>query len=444
MRLCVFVAYFMNVFKNNIVTVFGLAKSGIAAAKKLASLGAKVLVTDIKAEADPALLKELKQLGIAIELGGHSAKAIAGAELIVVSPGIHLDIPILEEAKQKGIPIISEIELAYCLLTKPIIAVTGTNGKTTTTTLIGELLKAGGKKVAVAGNIGYPLVAVDDQDLDYIVAEISSYQLETIDKFQPWISVILNIQPDHLDRHGSMEEYIKQKARIFKNQTSDDYLVFNGDDSAVKKMVKQAKVKLIEFSKKHPEIITLAPGEIKIPGRHNLENALAAASAAYLCGVDKQTVAQVLKTFPGVEHRIEFITSINGVEFYNDSKATNPDSTLVAIETFKDRGLILILGGRDKGVALDTLVSEIRQHVKAVVLVGEATQRFNEALTKAGYKNIYFADSMKGAAERSLKLGAPGDIALLSPACASFDMFSNFEERGRVFKQAVGELAQNN
>lgn len=429
----------MNNFKGKHITVFGLAKSGIAAAKKLVSLGANVTVSEIKpaSDIDTQVLKELQELEIDLELGGHSSKAIEFAEMLVVSPGIHLDIPILFEAKKKGITIISEIELAYRILSKPMIAVTGTNGKTTTTTLIGELLKAGGKKVAVAGNIGAPLVEVNDANLDYIVAEISSYQLETTVGFKPWISVILNISPDHLERHKSMEEYIGRKARIFMNQKSDDYVIFNMDDPEVTRIVKKAKAKLVGFTKSDQEIITLLPSEIKLPGRHNLENALAAAQAAYLCGVDKKTVADVLRIFSGVEHRIEFVSEIKGAEFYNDSKATNPDSTLVALETFKGRGIILILGGRDKGVALDTLSQKVKEGVKAVVLIGEASQRFNNALAQVNFLNIYEAHSMEEAVKVAADLAKPRDIVLLSPACASFDMFSNFEERGRVFKDAV-------
>ncbi|MDD5382889.1 MAG: UDP-N-acetylmuramoyl-L-alanine--D-glutamate ligase, partial [Candidatus Margulisbacteria bacterium] len=362
----------------------------------------------------------------------------------VVSPGVHLDLPVLERAKKNGTPIISEVELAYRLLKKPIIAVTGTNGKTTTATLIGEMLRAGGKRVAVAGNIGDPLVAVDDPDLDLIVAEISSYQLETTIEFKPWISVILNIQPDHLERHGSMDEYIKQKARIFRNQTGDDYLVYNQDDPAVVKMAKIAKVKLVGFTKAKPGIITLPPEEIKIPGKHNLENSLAAASVAYLCGVSKGTVAEVLRTFPGVEHRIVYAGTINGVEFYNDSKGTNPDSTLVAIDTFPGRGIVLILGGRDKGTDLAPLVQKVKQKVKAVVLVGEAAKRFESALKGGGFKSIYHSGfSLPDAVKRSLELAAGSDLVLFSPACASFDMFKNFEERGRAFKSLVRGLQPN-
>ncbi|MEE8638422.1 MAG: UDP-N-acetylmuramoyl-L-alanine--D-glutamate ligase [Candidatus Margulisiibacteriota bacterium] len=432
----------MDDLKNKKVAVFGIAKSGIASARKLVSLGARVTVTEIKpaSDLDSTVLEELQNLQVDMELGGHSSKVIESAEMIVVSPGVHLDISILKEAKQRRIPIISEIELAYRLLSKPIIAVTGTNGKTTTTTLIGELLKAGGKRVAVAGNIGSPLVEVDDAQLDYIVAEISSYQLESIDEFKPWISVILNIQPDHLERHKTMDEYIHQKARIFMNQSSHDYVIFNMDDPQVAKMVKGARAKLVGFTRSNSEIITLAPSEIKIPGRHNLENALAAVQAAYLCGVEKKTVAEVLRTFPGIEHRIEFVSKINGIEFYNDSKATNPDSTLVALETFQGRGIILILGGLDKGVTLDTLCHKVKEGVRDVVLIGAATKRFKEALEKAGYAKIHLAHSLEEAVQTSSHLGKAGDVVLLSPACASFDRFSNFEERGRVFKEAVRKI----
>jgi UDP-N-acetylmuramoylalanine--D-glutamate ligase len=420
--------------KNKKVTVIGLGKSGIAAARKLVAVGAKVRATDSKASVDTG---GIEKLGVEVELGGHTSKFIEGADLIVVSPGVHLDIPVLEEAKKKGVRVISEIELAFQFLGKPIIAVTGTNGKTTTATLIGEMLKAGGKKVAVAGNIGNPLVEVGDRDLDFVVAEISSYQLEAIARFRPWISVILNIQPDHLERHGAMEEYIKQKARVFMNQRGDDYVIYNEDDPEVKRMVLSAKCHVLGFSKvKAAEIITIKPEEIKIPGRHNLENSLAAASVAYLCGVPRERVAEVLRTFPGVEHRIEYVVTINGIEFYNDSKGTNPDSTAVAIDTFPGRGIVLILGGRDKGVSLDQLVGKVKKHVKAVVLVGEAAERFERALRDGGFNAVHQADfSMEEAVGKSFSLASKGDLVLFSPACASFDMFNNYEERGRVFKQ---------
>ena len=429
-------------YKNKNITIFGMAKSGIASAKKLAHLGAKVTVTETKAasEIEAGTMADLKGLAVKLEFGGHTLDAIYSADLIVVSPGVHLDIPVLEAAKKRDIPIISEIELASGLLTKPIIAVTGTNGKTTTTTLIGEMLKAAGKRIAVAGNIGYPLVAVEDKELDFIVAEISSYQLETVQSFHPWISVILNIQEDHLERHRSMAEYMLQKMRIFMNQDENDFLVYNAEDRFVPSMVKTAKAKLVPFNKLETEILGIRPDEIQIPGKHNLENALASAWAASLAGVAQSTIGQVLKAFPGVEHRIEYVTEIAGVKYYNDSKGTNPDSTLVALDTFSGKRLILILGGRDKGVSLDAMCKKIQAGVKAVILMGEATERFKTELEKYAYTNIYLADSMAGAVKQAKHLSKSGEIVLLSPACASFDMFKNYEERGKAFKAEVLKL----
>jgi len=431
----------MRDFKNKKVTIFGAGKSGTASARKLVSLGALVTITEVKKELEPKIWQELTSLGVKLELGGHTASSIEKAEVIVLSPGVHLDLPLLEEARAKGIPIVSEIELAYWFLSKPIIAVTGTNGKTTTTTLIGEMLKAGGKKISVAGNIGNPLVEVNDSELDYVVAEVSSYQLEAIDRFHPWISVILNLQPDHLERHHSMEEYLRQKARIFQNQGKHDYLVYNLEDAWVVKMVQPAQAKLVGFSWKRIDFLPLRPEEIKIPGRHNLENSLAAAAVADLCGISQAKVAEVLRSFPGVEHRIEYVLTLKGVEFYNDSKATNPDSTLVALEAFPGREIVLILGGRDKGVDLGKLMQKIKERVKAAVLIGEAAAKFEEALRAVGYENFYHAGfSMEKAVKMAFSLALPKGLVLLSPACASFDMYQNFEERGKDFKSTCQKL----
>lgn len=429
-------------FANKHITVIGLGITGMAVAKRLAAMGSQVLVTDVKPASafKPELVEELKKLKVQFEFNNHTSQVLAKAQLIVISPGVHLDLPVLSEARERGLAIISEIELASQLLEKPIIAVTGTNGKTTTTALIGEILKAGGKRVAVAGNIGYPLVSVDDSDLDFMVAEISSYQLEAITSFRPWISVMLNIQEDHLERHHSMQEYISQKARIFMNQDQNDFCVYNADDPLVSSLVKRTKSKLIPFAKSNLETIGLKPQEIRIPGRHNLENALAAAQVALLCGVSRETIASVLRSFSGVSHRFEFVAEVKGIKFYDDSKATNPDSTLVALETFSGQEVILILGGRDKGVSLSALCKKIKGEVKKVVLMGEATDRFKKELNKFGIFNIHLVGSMDEAVKYSFRLGIPGDIVLLSPACASFDMFTNFEERGRVFKESVGNL----
>ncbi|MFA5114144.1 MAG: UDP-N-acetylmuramoyl-L-alanine--D-glutamate ligase [Candidatus Margulisiibacteriota bacterium] len=409
--------------KGKKVAIFGLGKSGLAAKDKLSALGAVIRTTDSK-------------------VSPHTLDDIAGADLIVVSPGVHLDIPVLREAKKRGIKIVAELELASWFIKKPIVAITGTNGKTTTTTLVGEMLKAAGRRVFVGGNIGAPLAGIADADLDYIVAEVSSYQLEACDTFKPYVSVLLNIQPDHLERHHTMAEYIQQKARIFANQTGDDYLVYNEDDPEVKKMVLGARCRVLGFAKERAaEIITIKPEEIKIPGKHNLENALAAAQAAALCGVPTAVVAEVLKTFPGVEHRIEYAVTVNGVDFYNDSKGTNPDSTMVAIDTFPGRGIVLILGGKDKGTDLQPLARKIRERVKAVVTIGEAAERFTAALKAAGYDQVYPAGfSLADAVKQAQGLAKSGDLVLFSPACASFDMFNNYEERGRAFKQLCRSL----
>ncbi len=422
-------------FKGRRVTIFGAGKTGQAVARKLVGLGADVFVTEERSTLDVDVMRALRSLDVRLELGGHTAGATEDADLIIVSPGVHADLPVLNDARKRGVPIQSEIELAYRFIEKPIIAVTGTNGKTTTTTLIGEMLRAGRKRVAVAGNIGDPLIDVDDTALDLVVAEISSYQLECIDRFKPWISVLLNIQPDHLERHHTMEEYTRQKARVFMNQGNDDFIVYNMDDPAVTAVVKCAQARLIGFSKESSEIITLAPEQIRIPGKHNLENALAAAQVAYLCGIGKEVVAQVLRDFPGVEHRIEYVTQKRGVRFFNDSKGTNPDSTRVAIETFAGSGIVLILGGKEKGVPLEPLARLVKERVKAAVLIGEAAPKFEAALRKAAFNKFHnLGFSLEEAVKQAFALAESGDVVLFSPACASFDMFSNYEERGKAFK----------
>ena len=436
------------------IAVFGAGKSGIAVARKLGK--DRVFLTEAKKDIDPKVMRSLKMLKVPFELGGHTEKALNGTDLIVLSPGVPADIPILKKAKQRHIPVIGEIELAYSFLKKPIIAVTGTNGKTTTTALIGQMLKDNGYKTAVAGNIGYPLISVNDPKLDYIVAEISSYQLETVRRFKPWISVILNITEDHLTRHKTMEEYAKAKAVIFKNQGKKDHLIFNIDDKRVAKISRSAKCNKIAFSRisrqkggafieggmiyfKNKEIC--AVDDIRIKGEHNIENSLAALSAAMLCNVSPASIRKTLMNFKGVEHRIEYVKRTKGVSFYNDSKGTNPDSTIVAIRTlYPAHDIILILGGRDKMTDLTQMCKEVKEHVKDVVLLGEAKDRFSKNLKKCGYKRLHKASNFADAVKRSYKLAGPGDAVLLSPACASFDMFSNFEERGKVFKKIVANI----
>lgn len=445
------------------VTVIGLGRTGAAVARRLRDLGERVLITEVleAGKIDSTLLAEMEALGIDLELGEHSTRWVKESKLIVVSPGVHLDIPALVEAKKLEVPIISEIELAFQLLHKPLIAVTGTNGKTTTTTLIGEIFKNAGKRVAVAGNIGYPLISVDDFKLDLIVAEISSYQLESVVTFKPWISIILNITEDHLERHRTMEEYESLKGRIFLNQDREDFFIYNTDDSRVAELARLARTKLIPFSQrkilkegvcvKNGKIISLMAGkefsickanEIRIKGEHNLENSLAAIAAAFLCGVSPKVISKTLREFRGVEHRIEYVAEIDGVIFINDSKGTNPRATITALKTFRQQNtrIILIAGGKDKGGDLEEFLGVVKDSVKEVVLIGEATERFREALGLSGFFNIHCAGSISEAVNKAFKLASSGDILLLSPACASFDMFKNFEERGQAFKQAVRNL----
>jgi len=449
-------------FKGKKITVLGFGRSGYAVSKRLNSLGANVLLSE-KKERDAfekAKIAELESSGVRMEFGGHTSSSLNGTDLLVVSPGVHPDIEIVDEAKKKSIEIISELELAHSLISKPIIAVTGTNGKTTTATLIGEMLVAGGKRAAVAGNIGHPISLVDDSGLDYVVAEVSSYQLEAIKNFRPRISIILNITEDHLERHKTMEEYARLKARIFANQKQEDFHVYNLDDPIVAGLSASAKSKLIPFSRKEePEngfylrgsnLMFSVNGEkstiinaekIFIKGEHNIENVLAASAAAFLSGVDVRTISGVIENFKGVPHRIEYVASVSEVSFYNDSKGTNANSTIVALRALNDR-IILIAGGCDKGGDLTNLVGEAKKRVKAVVLIGEAKRRFRENFSKLGYSSIHEADTMEDAVEKAFNLGGSGDKVLLSPACASFDMFLDYEQRGAVFKSVVHSLAK--
>jgi UDP-N-acetylmuramoylalanine--D-glutamate ligase len=447
-------------FKGKNALVLGLGRSGCAVSKRLCSLGAGVSISEQRQEIDldSEKISELRQLGVKMEFGGHTLKFLRDADVLVLSPGVHLDIPLVEEAMRKKIEILSEIEFAYRVLTKPIIAMTGTNGKTTTTTLVGEMLKAGGKRVAVCGNIGDPISAVDDKDIDLIVAEISSYQLEAVKYFKPRISVILNITEDHLERHKTMVEYSRLKGRIFMNQDADDHFVYNIDDPLIVGLSKTCRAKKTPFSRirelkggfsvRGDELVVSFDGraekiidrdEMFIKGEHNVENALAASAAANLAGVPIGTISKVLKTFRGVPHRIEYVATISGVHFYNDSKGTNADSTVVALKALRDR-VILIAGGKDKGGDLTRLVDTAKSSVKDLILIGEAKDRFRENFAKSNFKKIHEAGSMEDAVAMAFKLGEAGDKVLLSPACASFDMFRDYEHRGDVFKECVNSL----
>lgn len=430
-------------YKNKNIAILGLGKSGEAVARKLLALGARVTISEkrLREKCDFSLIEELSSLGVIFEFGEHSLATVSNKQFIVVSPGIHLNIPQIKEARKHGTMVISEIEFAFRFLHKPIIAVTGTNGKTTTATLIHEMLIAGGKKAALAGNIGTPLITIDDHFIDFIVVEVSSYQLEAISSFRPWISLMLNITPDHMERHKSMEEYAKTKARIFVNQGKTDYLIYNDKDEIVKKIVESSKARKIAFNNKG---IFFDPKEINLKGEHNIENIMAASLAAELCGVPRTSIRETLFNFKGVPHRIEHIKTIDRVDYYNDSKATNPDSTVKALEAISNddqtKNIILILGGVDKGVSLSGLINSIKKTTKTIILIGEAAIRFNNELIQSGFSNIKFAESMDEAVRIAKDISIEGDQVLLSPACASFDMFLNFEDRGRVFRKVVEAL----
>jgi UDP-N-acetylmuramoylalanine--D-glutamate ligase len=436
------------------ILVVGMARSGLAAARLLKSRGEDVFVSDA---GRPGITAELDSLGIAWETGKHTTDRFLTADEIVVSPGVASDIPPLEAARAKGVPIVSEVELAWRYLKGNVVAITGSNGKTTTTTLVGEILKAAGRVVQVGGNIGTAMCGlVDTSSAQTVnVIEVSSFQLDGIRKFRPHTAALLNITPDHLDRYDSFAAYRASKFRIFENQTEHDSAVLNRDDPQVWPADKAIRARLNFFSRNaftgdgafrsegrlhlNGEFV-MSVSDVPLRGEHNVENVLASMAITAGYGVPTPTLAKAIADFRGVEHRIEYVASVGGIEFFNDSKATNVDSAIKAVESFPS-GLILILGGKDKGAPYEPLVEAMRGKVKFVVLIGEASEKI--AKTIADSFPCSPATSMKEAVSRARELGRPGDVVLLSPACASFDMFENFEHRGREFKKAVQELIRH-
>ncbi len=438
------------------ISILGAGRSGIACANLLQRLGAQVFLSEIKMKEEVENLNQLNKY-IATEFGGHSEKILL-SDLLVPSPGIHLDIPVIEKAKEKKIPLYSELEIAWRLIKpKLTVAITGTNGKSTTTALVGEIFRSAGEKTVVAGNIGYPLSqAVPEIDAKTIVVlEVSSYQLELVDRFHPQIAVILNITPDHLERHESMKNYSQTKARIYENQTKKDYAVFNADDKYCRELARDCPSQVIFFSRQkklddgvffdgknisiqlsNQPTSQLSP-TLKIPGPHNIENVLSATAISIAAGLSPEIIVKGLNSFKGLEHRLEFVREINRVKFINDSKGTNPDSVLVALKSFSSP-IILIMGGRDKGSPYTPLVPLIKEKVRAILLIGEAEE--NIARELAGTTKIISCGTLDKAVNKAYALASPGEIVLLSPACASFDQFRNFEERGKVFKNLVGQL----
>lgn len=444
--------------------VIGAARSGLAAAQYLAQRGAQVSLNDLKQRAEIAeeQLSLLEKLGVELILGRHAPVAHMRPDFVIVSPGVPFEAPPLIEAEKAGIPVWGELELASRLTKAALVAVTGTNGKTTTTSLIGKIFCDAGRKTFIGGNIGVPFVGKAEEfgSEDIAVLEVSSFQLAATETFHPRVSLILNITPDHLDRHHTMEGYIDAKAKIFANQTAEDYLILNKDDEETAKLAARARTNVLFFSRKHKlekgfyvedgwlvardsgQTMRLVPiEELQIKGGHNVENALAAAAAGWVMGVDKESLVHSLRTFQPVEHRLEPVLTYQGVTYINDSKGTNPDAAIKALEAFA-APIVLIAGGRHKGSDLGPFAEKIKERVKELVLVGEAAPVINEAVKKVGYTHIHFADSFADAVEKASRLAREGDIVLLSPACASFDMFANFEQRGQVFKELVRQLVK--
>ncbi len=445
--------------KGKRALVVGLGKSGVASALFLAERGATVAVSDAKS---PEQLRDeipvLLDHGISVETGQHGERTFRDQDLIVVSPGVPFDVPQLVHARERGIPVIGEIELAAHFLKGHIVAITGSNGKTTTTTLAGDIISAGGNKTLVGGNIGTPAITFADRATDdaWVVLEISSFQLETIETFHPHIAVVLNITPDHLDRHHTFENYAAAKARIFENQTTADFAVLNADNGPCGEMEFRTKAQVRWFSRlKEVENGAFVSGDeivwsdnsgtrgimplsgIGLKGAHNIENVLAAVSVGVLAGVPTEQIRRAVAEFKAVEHRLEYVATVGGVEYYNDSKATNVDATIKALESFPGR-IHLILGGKDKGSDYAVLNDLLKERVKRVYTIGAAAAKIE---SQAKGTEIVGAGTLDSAVKRASEAATTGDIVLLAPACASFDQFDSYEHRGRAFKDLVRQLA---
>ena len=437
----------------------GLGKSGVASALFLADRGAQVSVSDAKS---PEQLREgipvLLDHGISVETGQHGERTFRDQDFIVVSPGVPYDVPPLVHARERGILVIGEVELAARFLKGHIVGITGSNGKTTTTTLAGDILAASGRKTLVGGNIGTPAITFADRadDDTWLVLEISSFQLETIQTFHPQIAVVLNVTPDHLDRHRTFENYLAVKARIFENQTATDFAVLNADSEPCVSLAPRSKAAVCWFSRRKEvehgafvrgdhilwrdrhgarEILPLI--EIGLKGSHNIENVLAGVCVGMLAGVRPEQIRRAVADFRAVEHRLEYVDTVNGVEYYNDSKATNVDATIKALESFPGR-IHLILGGKDKGSDYAVLNDLLQQRVKRVYTIGAAAAKIE---SQARGTEIVGVGTLEAAVKRASEAASPGDIVLLAPACASFDQFNSYEHRGRVFKDIVRQLA---
>jgi UDP-N-acetylmuramoylalanine--D-glutamate ligase len=447
--------------KNKRVLVVGLGKSGLSAAMFLRAHGARVTVSDARSAV--ALAKEIPALleaGIMVESGGHGLLTFRRQDLIVVSPGVPMDTPEVKQVVAFGLPVIGELELASRYLQGRVVAITGSNGKTTTTTLVGKIFADAGVPTLVGGNIGLPVIDLVAKSTPEAVSvlEVSSFQLETVEEFHPWIAVVLNITPDHLDRHGSFETYAAAKSRITERQVADDFLVLNAEDKAAQMVALKTKAQIFWFSGRRPikqgafvhgESILFVPCEgakaepmmpvsdIHLKGSHNVENVLAAVCAARLAKIPAESIRASVAGFAAVEHRLELVKVVNGVEFYNDSKATNVDAAMKAVASFAG-GIHLILGGKDKDSDYALMSGMLKERVKIVYTIGSAAEKIERELQ--GVVKIVSAETLQVAVAKAAKAAAIGDVVLLSPACSSFDQFENYEQRGRVFRQLVNEL----
>src|SRR5256885_2900221 len=446
--------------KNKRVLVVGVARTGVATALFCSARRAMVTATDSRTEPEVGGdVAKLREAGVTLEFGGHQESTFLQQDLIIPSPGVAADFAFLQTARAAGVTVWSEIELAYRFRRGRLIGITGSNGKTTTTSLIEHVLRTASFPTILAGNIGTPLIScVERMTHDTItVVELSSFQLEMIQSFRTDISVFLNLTPDHLDRHRTMESYVAAKSHIFANQTEVDAAILNADDarttplaptrpqaywfSRTQRVGQGAFLRGddVVFRRDGVEEIVLTRAEIPLPGAHNLENTLAAVAAARLVGASAKSIADGVRSFPGVEHRLEFVAEVNGVRYYNDSKATNVDATLKALDAFPGR-ILIILGGKDKGSDYTVLRTPLREKAILALLIGAATDKIENQIT--GSVAIERAGTLQRAVEVASRAAQPGDIVLLAPACASFDQFENYEHRGRVFKQLVQQLTE--
>ncbi|AQX53958.1 UDP-N-acetylmuramoyl-L-alanine--D-glutamate ligase [Priestia flexa] len=442
-------------YQNKQVLILGLAKSGLAAAKLVKSLGAKVVVNDQKPYDENDAAQELEAIGIKVVCGHHPLELLDGVDVIIKNPGIPYSNPLLQEALKRKLSIITEVELAYQVSEAPFIGITGSNGKTTTTTLIYKMLEEDRKNPLIAGNIGTVAceVAQEAKSENIIVTELSSFQLMGIETFKPKISLFLNLFEAHLDYHGTKEEYAQAKANIFKNQTQDDFAVVNMDDAEVRKVSEGIAAQIVPFSVKEEvkdgayllnnqlyfcNEAVMNVKDVVLPGKHNLENILAAIAVVKLLGCSNEAIYRVLTTFAGVKHRVQYVTTINKRKFYNDSKATNILATRVALSAFT-QPTILLAGGLDRGNEFDELKPSL-EHVKAVITFGETAPKIERVAKEAGIQVVKRVDNVKQAVIEAYDCSEEDDVVLLSPACASWDQFKTFEERGDMFIKSVHKL----